>query len=114
MSKKAVIVVAITIFVVTLLAVVVPAFISSSRVSSTRSYAPCINNLRRIDGAKQEWMVNNAKTTNDVPKWDDIRVYLSLGTNGQILTCPDGGTYTLGRVGEPPRCSFGGLYHTLP
>jgi hypothetical protein len=68
----------------------------------------CINNLRQIGGAKQQWALENHKTTNDVPLWDDVRPYLRIG-----IACPQGGTYTLGRVDEPPRCSIGAPLHTL-
>jgi len=68
----------------------------------------CINNLRQIDGAKQQWTLENHKTTNDAPVWEDVRPYLRIE-----ISCPQGGTYTLGRVDEPPRCSIGGPSHTL-
>jgi len=72
----------------------------------------CINRLRMIEGSKQQWMLENHKTTNDVPTWDDIRPYLNR--EGKIPSCPWGGTYTLGRMDEQPRCSIGGPSHTLP
>lgn len=65
----------------------------------------CRIQLREIDGAKQQWALLNGKTTNDIPTWDDIRPYLGRNTNVEILVCPSGGTYTLGRVGEPALCS---------
>jgi len=71
----------------------------------------CINNMRQIDGAKRQWMEVHHKTTNDTPTWDDIRPYLS-GAGDFTPACPAGGTYTLGRVGEPPACSYPG--HKLP
>jgi len=74
----------------------------------------CMNNLRQIDGAKHSWSLESRKATNDVTHWEDIRPYLGRGTVGEILVCPNGGIYILGRVGESPRCSIGGLEHTLP
>jgi hypothetical protein len=76
---------------------------------STPSSAPCINNLRQIEAAKDEWRLEKSKTTNDVPTWDDIRPYLA-----HELHCPANGVYTIGRVGDPPTCSIGGRHHTLP
>src|SRR5205814_7864783 len=64
----------------------------------------CITRLRIIDGAKQNWALDHHKTTNDVPTWYDIRGYLSR--RGEIPVCPAGGVYTLGRVGEQPKCSY--------
>ena len=76
--------------------------------SETASSA-CINNLREIVAAKNQLALENKKNTNDVPTWDDIRPYLS-----RKLVCPQGGTYTIGRIGQPPTCSIGGQGHTLP
>ncbi len=71
--------------------------------------------LRQIAGAKEQWAIENEKTTNDVVSWDDIKPYL---LHEQVPQCLDGGTYILGRVGEPPRCSLapalvGGKSHEL-
>jgi hypothetical protein len=63
--------------------------------------SPCINNLRRIDGATQQWAVEHHKGTNEVPTWDDIRPYLR-----EMTRCPDGGTYTLAPPGARPICSI--------
>src|SRR5258708_2396066 len=57
----------------------------------------CYNRLRQIDGAKQFWSDEHHKTTNDVPTWEDLRQHLGRTVP---LTCPNGGTYTLGRIGE--------------
>lgn len=75
---------------------------------STKAANPCVNNLRQIEGAKQQWALENHKVTNDIPVWDDILPYLR-----EKPVCPDGGTYTLGRVGERSTCSIGGS-HALP
>jgi len=72
----------------------------------------CINNLRHIGGGIQQWALENHKTTNDVPHWQDIRPYINLTSAGQPPSCPDGGKYTLGRVGDRPACSIPG--HKIP
>jgi septal ring factor EnvC (AmiA/AmiB activator) len=72
----------------------------------------CINNLRLIDAAKQQWALEQRKTAADVPGWEDLRPYVSHGPNGALPTCPDGGTYTIGTVGEKPLCSI--PRHVLP
>lgn len=87
----------------------VPAFV---RVRKTSATNPCLNNLRQIEGAKQQWALENGVSTNAYPSWKDIGPYIGSGTN-VILRCPDGGTYTLGRVDEPPRCSTGLPWHKL-
>jgi len=76
---------------------------------SAKASNACVNNLREIVGCKKQWAVENHKSTNDVPTWDKVQAYLP-----RKLVCPQGGTYTLGRVGELPTCSVGGRDHSLP
>jgi hypothetical protein len=83
------------------------------------SAAPCEVRLRVIDGCKQQWGIANHKTANDVPNWDDIRPFLPSDWTNRFWAdgrpiCPEGGSYTLGRIGEPPRCSTGGPRHSVP
>ena len=99
--------------VVLLAALVLPAFIRARNTSASNA---CVMHLRQIAGAKEQWAIENHKTTNDAVSWDGIKPYLS---HEQVPQCPDGGTYILGRVGEPPRCSLapalvGGKSHELP
>jgi hypothetical protein len=64
----------------------------------------CIANLWQIEGAKNTWMLEYRKTTNDIPTDSDL-----FGTNRYIKTKPNcglGGTYTLGPAGERPKCSI--------
>lgn len=68
----------------------------------------CINNLRHVDGAKQQWALENRKTANDVPNESDVAAYLKNG----VPKCPGGGAYTLGAVGVAPVCSVAS--HALP
>ena len=88
-------------FLVIVAAVVLPAFI---RARSTSASNACVNTLRQIAGAKEQWAVENRKGTNDIPSWAEIKPYL---WHTETPHCPDGGTYILGRVGELPRCSLG-------
>jgi hypothetical protein len=73
----------------------------------------CINNLRQIEEAKQQWMSEHRKTRNDVPSWDELRDYIGRsGRAGPLLVCPAGGTYTIGAVGARPTCTI--TRHSLP
>lgn len=67
----------------------------------------CINNLRQLDGALQQWALEY-KLTNGAPVTViDLLPYLK----GQALpTCPNAGSYSVTQVGQLPRCSAG---HTL-
>jgi hypothetical protein len=105
MCNKSLILLAVA-FVAVVLAVTIPRFL---RARNTPSQASCINYLRQLDGAKQQWALENDKATNDVPPWAEITPYLK-----NPVACPQGGIYTLGRVGDLPTCSIGGESHTLP
>ncbi|HUZ07403.1 MAG TPA: hypothetical protein VMV89_07925 [Candidatus Paceibacterota bacterium] len=69
----------------------------------------CINNLRQIDAAKDEWALENNKSADAVPTAQDLLPYIP---NNIFPVCPSGGTYTIGAVGVPPTCSIPG--HALP
>jgi len=69
----------------------------------------CINNLRQIDGAMQQWALENKKDASAVPTTKDISPYLK---DGAVPKCPAGGIYTLNSVGAVPTCSIPG--HALP
>ena len=74
----------------------------------TSSGGAYINNLRLLDSAKKQWAMENQKSKEAVPKWEDMKVYVGRGTNGILPTCPDNGIYTLGRVNQHTTCSFPG------
>jgi hypothetical protein len=65
----------------------------------------CLNNLRQIDAAKQQWALEKNKTTDAIPTEQDLLPYLK---DGIFPTCPSGGTYTINAVGELPACSVPG------
>jgi TolA-binding protein len=69
----------------------------------------CINNLRQIDAAKNEWALESNKTAGAIPTEQDLLPYI---VNGIFPVCPSGGTYTIGAIGVPPTCSIPG--HELP
>jgi len=85
-------------------AIAIPNFVKARETSQRNA---CINNLRQIDAAKQQWALEKGKQATDVPTWDDIKPYLY-----KIPQCPAGGTYTINAVGERPTCSVPG--HALP
>ena len=71
--------------------------------------AACINNLRQIDGAKQQWALEQKKTAQSPVTANDLAPYFR---NNVMPACPAGGVYTLNTVAVPPTCSFPG--HALP
>lgn len=69
----------------------------------------CVNNLKLIQAAKQQWALENNKPAIAVPKADDLAAYLPGKT---MPICPDGGTYIINAVGVPAACTVQG--HVLP
>lgn len=70
----------------------------------------CINNLRRIDSAKQQWSLEKNRAEGDVPTVEELKPYLARGKSPFPL-CPAGGHYEIGAVNVPPKCSIAG--HSL-
>jgi hypothetical protein len=95
--------------------------------ASTRAISPeqatayanqCINNLRQIDAAANQFALERGKTTGDPINFpNDLTPYIRLDRNGKIPACPAGGDYVLKTVGEMPTCSLGSTStpaHVLP
>jgi len=61
----------------------------------------CILQLRHIDGAKQQWALENGQPATVTPTVEQIAPYLRDGT----LSCPAAGSYLLRSVGEAPTCN---------
>jgi competence protein ComGC len=94
-------------FIPLMMAIAIPNFVKARDTAQTNA---CINNLRQIDAAKQQWALENSKKSTDTPTQSDLGHYLK---NGQFPTCPKGGTYTIGTIGEAPSCSVPG-HQLLP
>ncbi len=71
--------------------------------------AMCINNLRLIDGAKQQWALEHQKPPSALVTEADLRPYLQ---SNAVPVCPGGGVYTLNPVRMVPICSIPG--HAIP
>jgi len=82
-------------------AILLPSLVTP-RVHASRN--SCISILKQLDAAKATWALEQNKTTNDTPLDSDL-----FGPSANIRdkeACPQGGTYTIGKVGEKPRCSL--------
>jgi hypothetical protein len=82
--------------------IALPNFIKARAASSSNA---CVNNLCLIAAAKDQWALENHKTTNDTPSWDDLRPYFGREINQSL--------YTLGKVGQSPTCSLDS-HHSIP
>lgn len=94
-----------------LAAIAIPNFIHARTTSQTNA---CINNLRQIDGAKQEWALETKQAATASPGATDIQPYMGRGTAGTLPYCPLDSTqtfttsYTQGNVQTAPVCNLGG------
>ena len=96
-------------FIPMMMAIAIPNFVRARDISMQNA---CINNLRQIDAAKNEWALENNKTNGAPVTAADIKPFLKLKANEDFLKCPAGGTYAIGPVGESPTCSV--PKHKLP
>lgn len=71
----------------------------------------CINHLRQIDGAKEQWALETRAASNATPKAADLDRYIPGGTI-TALACPTGGTVTINALAVDPSCTIPG--HALP
>src|ERR1035441_6294089 len=88
-------------FIGYVVAIVIPNFM---RGWLSKAGNPCVNNLRLISGAKQQWALEQRKLNSDIPAFSDLQPYLGHGTAGELPHCPLAGTYIIGRVDEDPKC----------
>ena len=71
----------------------------------------CNDNLNQIDGAAQQWALENKKMATDTYSLTDTD-YLQYLRGSVLPVCPLGGKYSTGKnVSDVPRCSVPG--HTL-
>jgi DNA repair exonuclease SbcCD ATPase subunit len=68
----------------------------------------CQNNLRAIQGAKQQWATEHQKPGSALLTQADLLSYVKSNT---VPVCPSGGIYTLNPVSIPPICNISG--HTI-
>jgi len=94
-----------------LAAIAIPNFIKA-RTTSQKNV--CINNLRQIDAAIQQWAMELRKGPNATVVETDVTPYLK-----QAVNCPSGGTtfadsYSITIVSSQPTCQKVPLTHFLP
>jgi prepilin-type N-terminal cleavage/methylation domain-containing protein len=86
-----------------LAAIAIPNFVKARATSQQNA---CINNLRQIDGAANQWALEAKKATGATISFpSDLTPYIKLNSANLIPGCPASGTYTLSVVGSNPVCS---------
>ena len=94
-----------------LAAIAIPNFV---RARTTSQMNACINNLRQIDGAIQQWALELKKDPAATVAESDVTPFLK-----NSVVCPSGGTtfadsYTIVNVATQPVCKKVALTHVLP
>ena len=95
-----------------LAAIAIPNFVRARTQSQKNA---CINNLRQIDGAVQQWALENKKAASATVGFTDISGYMK-----NSVMCPAGGTdfggsYSLANgVTGKPTCKKDSTNHVLP
>ena len=99
-----------------LAAIAIPNFVRARASSQANA---CINNLRQIDGATQQWALENKAGPSASVSFNLIKPYLK-----NAVTCPSGGStatfatsYSISTVTNKPSCQIGANYtpaHVLP
>ena len=99
-----------------LAAIAIPNFV---RARTTSQQNACINNLRLIDSAKQQWALETGQQSASVPQGSDLQPYLGRGTAGELPYCPVDTTmtfttsYTPQNIGTKPTCNLVTSSHVL-
>jgi hypothetical protein len=74
---------------------------------STRSAQNmCINHLRQIEAAKEQWALANRKASGSAVALDEAGAYIK--DPASVTNCPVGGQISIGRVGENAKCTIPG------
>jgi prepilin-type N-terminal cleavage/methylation domain-containing protein len=99
-----------------LAAIAIPNFIKARATSQANA---CINNLRQIDAAINEWALEQGKSNGSaVANVSVVSAYIKLNSANSVPGCPANGTYTTASVGSDPQvnCTLSTLTpgHKIP
>jgi len=82
-----------------LAAIAIPNFVKARETAQKNA---CIANLKQINGAKQQWALDNKQANSATPSTTDI-----WGADAYLKKepeCPLSGSYTIGTVSADPTC----------
>ena len=104
-----------------LAAIAIPNFVKARSTSQANA---CINNLRQIDSAKQQWVLEKGKQSTDTPVEADVVSYIGHAGTTATVHCPVdpaktfATSYTIGTCATAPVCKIMGAdatyKHALP
>jgi len=90
-----------------LAAIAIPNFVKARTTAQTNA---CIANLKQIQGAIEQWALENKKAAGSAVATTDISGDATKHIKGVINTdikCPSGGTYATTTVDANPTCTTG-------
>jgi prepilin-type N-terminal cleavage/methylation domain-containing protein len=88
-----------------LAAIAIPNFVKARATSQANA---CINNLRQIDAAANQFALEKGQTTGATINFPtDLTPYIKLNSGQSLPACPAGGNYADPSVGSIPTCSLG-------
>jgi prepilin-type N-terminal cleavage/methylation domain-containing protein len=90
-----------------LAAIALPNFVKARQTAQKNA---CIANLKQIDGAKEQYALENKIANGGACADSDVLPFLKNTT--AIPTCPASGAYTVNTIGTVPTCDVSG--HVLP
>jgi prepilin-type N-terminal cleavage/methylation domain-containing protein len=102
-----------------LCAMIIPNFVRSRTTSQMNG---CIENLRLIDAAKQQWATEHHQGDTSTPKSSDLQPYLGRGSAGEMPICPADSqakptfatSYDIEILATKPTCKRVPATHVLP
>jgi prepilin-type N-terminal cleavage/methylation domain-containing protein len=109
----------IVVAIIGLLAAIAIPNLTRSRVTSQTNL--CIDNLRMLDAAKQQWALEHGELATATPTGIDVQPYLGRG-GGELPVCPIDPnappsfttSYQLGNCQTTPVCLVSPTNHMLP
>ncbi len=99
-----------------LAAIAIPNFVHARATSQQNA---CINNLRQIDAAKQEWALEYKQNSTVTPVDSNLQPYLGRGSAGTLPSCPLDPTstfdasYSINVLTTQPTCLISSSNHVL-
>jgi len=99
-----------------LAAIAIPNFVKARATSQANA---CINNMRQLDAACNQFALENKKTTGYQPTDTDVTPYIKLNAGNSLPPCPAGGSYSYSAIGTLPSvtCNLGSSVtppHVMP
>jgi prepilin-type N-terminal cleavage/methylation domain-containing protein len=92
-----------------LAAIAIPNFVKARTTSQQNA---CINNLRQMDGAIQQYALENKLAAGSGVSLTAIQPYIKLTSANALPACPAGGSYNVTTVDANPTCNIPN--HVLP